>query len=110
MKVITEERLQDRYDSIVDEGSLYSQGAMDILDSLMQECQEIDTLTVSKLRPMQDLKIGEFAICYSDDPFLDSEKYKKIDDHNVVNINGSEFDINDFIGWIPVPTHKPEEK
>jgi hypothetical protein len=100
MKVITEERLKEY---IKTNGS----GGLVYCSALLNELQEIDTLTVSKLRPMVDAPIDdETILCIGDryntflKVYFDGEYYK--DDHNDI------YDKEYFIGWIPMPIYKPE--
>ena len=104
MKVITEERLLALLDS---EKSYYFNMAVRRL--LTNELEEIDTLTVSKLRPMCDAPIDdETILCVGKTyntflkVYFDGVYYK--DDHDDL------YDKEYFIGWIPMPIYKPEKE
>ena len=59
MKVITEKRLKEIVSMYCEtqksNPSLHLDGMIDMLDILWDELEEIDTLTVSKLRPIVDV-------------------------------------------------------
>ncbi len=103
MKVITEERLREIFEAESD------RGIVSVKDLLNHELQEIDTLTVSRLRPMVDAPVDdETILCVGDryntflKVYFDGEYYK--DDHNDI------YDKEYFIGWIPMPIYKPEKE
>lgn len=58
MKVITEKRLR-QWKRISREMGLFGIKSMEMLGHIIKECQEIDQLTVSKLRPMSDIELYE---------------------------------------------------
>lgn len=66
-------------------------------------------IIVDELRPMSELKDNQFALCYDlcgHKRYGDFEKYQKYG-MNMVDINGNEFDIDRFVGWIPIPIYRP---
>jgi len=103
MKVITEERLREIFEAESD------RGIVSVKDLLNHELQEIDTLTVSQLRPMSDAPIDdETILCVGEryntflKVYFDGVYYK--DDHDDL------YDKEYFIGWIPMPIYKPEKE
>ena len=105
MKVIPEERLME----IAKDYGFCSSMEPKLLQRLINECQEIDTLTVSKLRPMCDAPIDdETILCVGKTyntflkVYFDGVYYK--DDHDDL------YDKEYFIGWIPMPIYKPEKE
>jgi hypothetical protein len=103
MKVITEERLREIFEAESD------RGIVSVKDLLNHELQEIDALTVSKLRPMCDASIDDQTIlCVGKTyntflkVYFDGVHYK--DDHDDL------YDKEYFIGWIPMPIYKPEKE
>lgn len=107
MKVITEERLialKKEY-----KGGLNRA----ILDWLINnECQEIDTLTVSKLRPMCNVpKDGQWFLGYYKGIYCEYfERLKYSGISGELRSSDDEFEEEDIIGWIPMPIYKPEVK
>ena len=106
MKVITEEYLIDRLKESVE---LCRFGEANVIQSIIDDFEEIDTLTVSKLRPMCDApkdgsdvqlanKSGRFI--YGCNDGLGNSKW-------VIPGIGS-YDDSDFLGWLPMPIYKPE--
>lgn len=107
MKVITEERLRE---FLNDPATCH--GDTDYLlyeiRKIANECQELDTLTVSKLRPMSDKpiipkgKLQVFVLVYfshTEIPSIVSFDTRKTWPHAAYH----------GIGWIPMPIYKPEE-
>lgn len=92
MKAITEERLR-RFRETCDPRDRYA------LDTLIKECQELDTLTVTKLRPMSDIPIGEIVLM----------KIKLMDSFYATVISEDDY-LDGCEGWLPMPTYKPEKK
>jgi len=107
MKVITEEDLIARRNKLLKQGKNI---AACMVDELIHECKEIDTLTVSRLRPMVDLY--EHSIT-SNQKLL---AYRYGDETPVVLYSISKSQLNnlyeydEFIGWIPMPIYKPEKE
>lgn len=101
MKVITEERLREIFEAECDNE------IVSVKDFLNHELQELDTLTVTKLRPMCDAPDDdETILCVGEryntflKVYFDGVHYK--DDHNFI------YEKEYFIGWIPMPIYKPE--
>lgn len=110
MKIITEERLLALLDS---EKSYYFNMAVRRL--LTNELEEIDTLTVSKLRPMSDApRDGEYfmAYCHPTEQkigmFFPYRYDEDIDTY--VDEDDEEMCVDVVLGWIPSPTFKPEKE
>ena len=76
-----------------------------------KKCQQ-DQIIVDELRPMSELKNKQFALChelFNQGRYGQFEKYQKWD-MTMVDINGDEFDIDKFVGWIPIPIYRPKVK
>lgn len=111
MKVITEERLRELMKILERKTSDESQIEYRLLENLLDyECQEIDTLTVSKLRPMIDApKDGEWFLGYYKgvvSEYFEILFYSKLS--GKLRSNGDEFNEEDVLGWLPMPIYKPE--
>ena len=57
MKVITEERLRQMY------STSSMPNATSVINTILAECQELDQLTVTRLRPMSELVDSDSGIC-----------------------------------------------
>lgn len=106
MKAITEERLRELLNS--GEFSNFNR-ERNLLVTLLSHVEEIDILTVSRLRPMCDAPIDDQTIlCVGKTyntflkVYFDGVHYK--DDHDDL------YDKEYFIGWIPMPIYKPEKE
>ena len=105
MKVITEERLRKLKSMLGDSDLKLSM--VDLIDDLLDELVEIDTLTVSKLRPMCDAP---------SDGSLFLSKHYFAEELEETWANGECFDTSqycglfeeDFDGWVPKTIYKPE--
>ena len=99
MKVITRERLIELLKHC-------NRNDADLINFLIRECKEIDTLTVTNLRPMCGApKDGIFLakmISYN------ALHEANIDTLGNVWIGELYFDIEMCEGWIPMPNYKPE--
>jgi len=103
MKVITEKVLREYIEQIGDGGVVYAASLINLLE-------EIDTLTVSKLRPMCDAPNDESIIFLAKSDFNDELE-------EAWSTGGGEFStsqsldlrIDVFEGWIPKPSYKPEK-
>lgn len=100
MKVITEERLRELCKK-------YS-----FINHLISECEEIDTLTVSKLRPMCDApRDGEWFLGYYKgvvSEYFEILFYSQLS--GKLRSNGDEFNEEDVLGWLPMSIYKPEKE
>lgn len=102
MKGITEEFLIQCIKDVGEDGLIRAASLVNLLE-------EIDTLTVSKLRPMVDLY--EHSIT-SNQKLL---AYRYGDENPVVLYAISKSQLNnlyeydEFIGWITMPIYKPEK-
>lgn len=100
MKVITEERLIEFKNS--------TSWCQRTLQELLEECQELDTLTVTRLRPMSEAKDGEEILV------------KFVWGNDLVPVeyfaaglrkgDGSFYDKEECDGFIPMPRYEPEEQ
>lgn len=76
--------------------------------------EEIDTLTVSKLRPIFDLDIGREVLIYCKDEsgvcFFGA--LRLMEDAFLYDDGGTPYDIESMnaIGWLPLPIYKPEKE
>lgn len=113
MKVITEEDAILARNALLKKGNKLGACAIDMLIS--DHAKEIDTLTVSKLRPMVDApKDGEYFMAYCHPT---SQKigmffpYRYDEDiETYVDEDDDEMCIDVVLGWIPMPIYKPEKE
>lgn len=108
MKVITEKELIEFFKSIY-----YNKFNQDeIFVMLKTRMKEIDTLTVSKLRPMADApRDGEWFLGYYKgvvSEYFEILFYSKLS--GKLRSNGDEFNEEDVLGWLPMPIYKPEKE
>lgn len=95
MKVITEERLADIFATrFINE---------ETQQLLINECQELDTLTVTSLRPMSEAQEGDILVKWIRENGLRGAFY--VD--GWVYVNGSNYKPEEFQGWIPIPKYEP---
>jgi len=105
MKVITEKELIEHRNNLLRQDKNI---AACLVNDLIGEFKEIDTLTVSKLRPMCDepeIPSGKFSVhvlVYFMD--MSTPSIKRVDLHNGFDSDA----MRNGIGWIPIPTYKPE--
>ena len=66
-------------------------------------------IIVTELRPMSESKKGQYCLCYESEKYGGFEKYIKIND-SMVDVNGTEHDIENFLGFIPLPIYQPQQK
>ena len=112
MEVITKERLIAKQELLEDKNNRpceYLDGKQYLIDELIESCEEIDTLTVSKLRPMSEAPMnGKFILaCNSSNHF---EKVFFNDEYERWFLEESNecYGTDKLRGWIPMPTYKPE--
>jgi len=112
MKVITEERYKDFLSEI---SQFTPDEILWLADNLSSKFEEIDTLTVSKLRPMSDAPMdGEYfmAYCHPTEQkigmFFPYRYDEDIDTY--VDEDDEEMCVDVVLGWIPSPTFKPEKE
>ena len=97
MKVITEERLADIFATrFINE---------ETQQLLINECQELDTLTVTRLRPMNEVQEGDILVKWIQENGLRGVFY--VD--GWVYINGGNYKPEEFEGWVPMPLYEPEK-
>lgn len=112
MKVITEERLRELAELTMNvDGSA-------ALRFASYECQEIDQLTVTKLRPMSEApRTGEYIRAYFETGYPKewcdavlrwNENFKAWEEYNR-DANEECYQDSNFHGWIPMPLYKPEQ-
>lgn len=92
MKVITLERLK-KYIKENDSGGLVYCAA------LMNELEDIDQITVSRLRPMSEVKFNETILL----------KVKGIDEIYASMVT-DKCDLSTCEGWVPITLYKPSLK
>jgi hypothetical protein len=94
MRVITEERLRELLP--------WPEQDQDVADGLnlaIEECQEIDTLTVSKLRPMSEAPLNISILA----------KYNR--NETLMSVCLSEdSSLYRYEGWLPIPIYEPGEE
>lgn len=112
MKVITEERLREKFEESQHKylkaplERIYEPNAvMNTLHELIDECQELDTLTVTRLRPMSEIQEGDILVKWIRENGLRGAFY--VD--GWVYVNGSNYKPEEFQGWIPIPKYEPEK-
>ncbi len=107
MKVITEEGL--RYVLKMHFGS--DDVNQSICSHLINELQELDTLTVSKLRPMSEVpRNGEWFLGYYKGVASEYFEILFFSVSGKLRSHRDEFNEEDVLGWIPIPIYKPEEQ
>lgn len=93
MKVITEERLRE----------LCKKNAF--TSFLLDELQELDTLTVTRLRPMSEAPIrGDILVKMKQG----SRLMKGFCDDGLFYVPGNHFKLDECEGFIPMPRYEPE--
>lgn len=105
MKVITEERLRKLRSMLADCEHKFSM--CDLLDDLIYALQEIDTLTVTKLRPMCEISDRPHVLVDNDFSRYLIEAEVDHDKQMIITRFGQEIDFSNCNGWIPVPEYKP---
>ena len=99
MKVITEEKLMNYIKSSGIVASVYASSLNNLLE-------EIDTLAVSKLRPMSEAPRdgSSFLVCFNGSETLNEGYFDSIGNIWV----GELYDKpENFEGWVPMPEYKP---
>lgn len=110
MKVIAEERLREKFDH-VQLWNMTSTELRNFLNEILEECQEIDQLTVSKLRPMSEAPRDESArmlVCLiTNNELIQTYRYYARGDS--WECTGGFYKDSELKGWIPMPIYKPEQ-
>lgn len=102
MKVIKEEFLMQCIKQVGEDNLIRAESLINLLE-------EIDTLTVSKLRPMceaREQNIKRVLVCY----FGFSNVFHIVEQNGDKYWTDGEDDYhsdNEFIGWLPLPIYKP---
>ena len=113
--MISKERLREIQRSISQRGcatlSSFQCGRLSMIESLIEECGEDNTLTVSKLRPMIEVKdfSGDIQVFYSGD-YRQSEIYywdALSKWHYAVDSLPMIIDDDYMLGFIPAVKYKP---
>jgi len=109
MKVITEKRLIEIKKELDDDrGGEFINCMQSTINSLFHELKEIDTLTVTKPRPMCDKpevpsnKMSAYVLVYS--VGMSVPRISRFDLHNGFDTEAR----RSGIGWLYLPTYKPE--
>lgn len=109
MKAITEERLRQIRSNFSDAKLMRDQVMILAIDRLIDECQEIDQLTVTKLRPMSEAPEKEYILVktISSDSLIEAivDKANK----RIETKYGSERSFAHCDGWIPMPIFRRSE-
>lgn len=109
MKVITEERLRELIKNHERMISDVAQIKYRLLEDLLDyECKEIDTLTVSKLRPMSDAPVGVGILVDHDFALALTESKRDVCENKIITSCGIKIGFSECNGWIPKPIYKPE--
>lgn len=101
MKVITEERLMNLIETDGDGSKVYCTVSQ-------ADLQELDTLTVSKLRPMCDADSysnGAVLVALKGDDFLHEAYFNRL---GLVFVCERYVTFDECEGWLPIPVYKPE--
>jgi len=102
MKVLTKEALEYRLNRAKNDPCMVG-----FILALIHECREIDTLTVSKLRPMSEApRNGKFLVVLNSED--DFHECSFLSDGRV-KIGTVAIRYEYCVGWIPKPIYKPEE-
>lgn len=109
MKVITEKDARFACNVINEiDGIISKVVKKHLIDLIEGNIKEIDTLTVSKLRPMYDApKTGGDILCVMHGS---QEMYVAFYNKDKWEIPGAEIFLEDdsIVGWLPMPIYKPE--
>lgn len=105
MKVITEERLMYLIENDGDGSKVYCTVST-------ADLEELDTLTVTKLRPMSEAqrKPPQFILACNHHNELFKVQYVVQYGRWFLEDGHTSFKDDALIGWIPMPTYNPEEK
>lgn len=84
-----------------------------VLNIAIANCQELDTLTVSKLRPMSEA-VSDPNKRYNSYLFKkfnrEGLEQGQFDTSGKIWIHGREYFSDELEGWIPIPVYKPEQE
>ena len=102
-KVITEDRLMELLND-----DFYGGDWKVVFRYLLDmKCQELDQLTVTKLRPMSEMPEEQKCLVVfndDDDRFWEAERFGEF-----VYLGDDGFNLYQFKGLIPMPIYKPEQ-
>lgn len=104
MRVITEDDLREKM-----RGMRSYQDDYALMEELIEECQEIDQLTVIKLRPMSEAVIFDYVHGFTKPDGLCYEICSDGEGKFWVTGSNTYFEEKDLFGWFPKPTYKPEQ-
>lgn len=98
MKVITEEQLRQM--------SVTSSmpNATSVINTILSECQELDQLSVTRLRPMSDAPVNTWILIYDGERFFQTKIRANT---KLVKLERNE--SQEYAGWIPLPKYEPEQ-
>lgn len=100
MKVITEESLREL------QRKCPNQPARCGLQWAIDQCQELDTLTVTRLRPMSEAPIrGDILVKMKQG----SRLREGFCDDGLFYVPGNHFKLDECEGFIPMPRYEPEK-
>lgn len=83
------------------------------MERVIGECQELDTLTVTRLRPMSDMPIiGNWLFVVYNHNF-EPMQARRVDEKYIEVFNGTFVDqhctIDEFVGFLEMPRYEPEK-
>ena len=109
MRVITREQLIAKRELLEDKSNTpcaYLDGKKYMIDELLENLQEIDT--VSKLRPMSEAPMdgSSFLVCFNGSEVLNESYFDSIGNIWVGELYNKP---KNFAGWIPMICYKPLE-
>lgn len=78
----------------------------EIAASIIEALEEIDTLTVSKLRPMCDAPDDINILVEHDFSNIMTESRAMPNKRLIITAGGFEVSYDDCDGWLPIPTYK----
>ncbi len=105
MKAITEKELMEFFKSIYH--NKFNQDEIFVM--LKTRMKEIDTLTVSSLRPMVDAP-GDINILVEHDFSNTMTESRAIPNEEIITSGGCVIKYTECDGWIPMPNYKPEKE
>lgn len=108
MKYISEEWIKNSIataQQVTNDGAPGGDALVIVLNAMLKHCQEIDTLEVTKLRPMSDVQEGDILVKWIRENGLRGAFY--VD--GWVYVNGSNYKLEEFQGWVPMPIYEPKK-
>lgn len=108
MKVITEEWIKNsivKAQQVSDAGAPGADALVVVLNAMLKHCQELDTLTVTQLRPMSEIEEGRVLVHRKGVDTLYGTYFLT----GVLDVEGIYYRPEEFDGWIPMPRYEPEK-